>query len=746
MKPMKPPYARIAHALSVILLGMPTVTAAEPTPVESVRPLIGTGGHGHVYPGATVPFGMVQLSPDTRLDTWDGCSGYHESDKTILGFSHTHLTGTGCADLGDVRVTPLSGKIPDQQVRGYPQAFSHADEKASPGYYGVIFSESKIKAEVTATAHAGLHRYTFPKGKPAHLMFDLGRGIASDPVEGCLTVEKNTVVSGYRHSKGWANDKTFFFVAEFSRPFDTHGFEVDRKMLPEGTAEGKGKWLVGQFNFKDAGQPVLVKIGLSAVSVEAARKNLAAEIPTMNFEGTVAAAKASWSSVLDKLTIQTKDPAIRETFYTALYHSCLAPTLFNDADGGYRGMDHQVHPAEGFQNYSTFSLWDTFRAEHPLLTIMQPQRVDDFVGTMLASYKQFGQHTTPIWSLAGCETWCMIGYHSVPVLVDAYQKGFRRHDSEAVYQAIRDTAMQDRNELKEYRERGYISTVTDKNQQKQSVSRTLEYAYDDWCIAQMAKALGKTEDAAIFTKRSENYKNLFDTSVGFMRGKSADGKWREPFDPRELVWPDYTEATSWNYTWFVPQDLPGLIELMGGGEKCVAKLDQMFAEKSGLLANIPDLTGLIGQYVHGNEPCHHVAYIYNEAGAPWKTQERVRNIMTTLYSNRVDGICGNDDCGQTSAWYVMSAMGFYSVNPASGVYAIGSPAVDKVTIQLDPKFHKGKTFTISAVNNSPKNVYVQSATLNGQPLTRAWFTHSELTAGGALVLTMGPQPNLKWTG
>jgi len=328
--------------------------------------------------------------------------------------------------------------------------------------------------------------------------------------------------------------------------------------------------------------------------------------------------------------------------------------------------------------------------------------------------------------------------------VDAYQKGFHRYDVEAAYQAIRDTAMQDRNELKEYRERGYISTDPDKNHQKQSVSRTLEYAYDDWCIAQMAKALGKTEDDATFSKRAESYKNLFDTSIGFMRGKSADGKWRDPFDPRELVWADYTEATSWNYTWFVPQDLPGLISLMGGGGKCVEKLDKMFAENSGQLAAVPDMTGLIGQYIHGNEPCHHIAYIYNFAGAPWKAQERVRNIMTTLYGNGVDGLCGNDDCGQTSAWYVLSAMGFYSVNPASGVYRIGSPALDKVTIHLDPNYQKGREFTITAVNNSPKNVYVQSATLNGKPLARAWFTHSELTAGGALVLNMGPQPNRQW--
>jgi predicted alpha-1,2-mannosidase len=723
-----------------VFLTSACVFAAVPTPAESAKPIVGTDEHGHVYPGATVPFGMVQLSPDTRLDTWDGCSGYHYSDKTILGFSHTHLSGTGCADLGDIRVQPISGTIPEEQQRGFPQAFSHHNEQATPGYYCVTFTKPKIKAEMTATAHAGFHRYTFPKGEVAHLMFDLGRGIASDPVEGKIVVEKNTVISGYRHSHGWANDKTFYFVAEFSRPFDGYGFEVGRKALPADAKEGKGQWLVGRLDFKDAETPVLMKIGISATSVEDARKNLAAEIPAMDFEGTVAAAKKCWNDVLGKVEIETSDPAVRETFYTALYHSCMAPILFNNADGSYWGLDHKTHPNEGFQNYCTFSLWDTFRAEHPLLTIVQPQRVDDFVGSMLAHYRQFGQHSTPIWSLAGNETWCMIGYHSIPVIVDAYKKGFRRYDVEAIYAAMRDTAMQDRNELKDYRENGYIRSA----EGKQSVSRTLEYAYDDWCIAEMAKMLGKEEDAKLFTKRSENFRNLFDTTTGFVRGKLADGKWREPFNPCEVQFNDYTEATSWNYTWHVMQNVPELIKLIGGDEKFIEKLDKMFAEDSGVLTNIPDLTGLIGQYVHGNEPCHHVAYLYNFAGAPWKTQEWVRTIMNKLYNNKPNGICGNDDCGQTSAWYVLSALGFYPVNPASGVYVIGSPMVDKATIRLDPKFNKGKEFTIVAENNSPKNVYIQSATLNGKPLTRSWFTHEELSAGGELILKMGSEPNRQW--
>ncbi|MCE5267932.1 MAG: glycoside hydrolase family 92 protein, partial [Planctomycetaceae bacterium] len=459
---------------------------------------------------------------------------------------------------------------------------------------------------------------------------------------------------------------------------------------------------------------------------------------------TVAAAERGWNDLLGRIEIRTSDSAIREMFYTALYHVGSAPTLFNDADGGYCGLDHSDHAAAGFQNYSTFSLWDTFRAEHPLLTIVQPQRVDDFVNSMLAHYREFDQHLLPLWSLAGNETWCMIGNHAIPVIADAYLKGFRRFDAEAAYQAIRATSMQDRNFLGEYRKFGYIPSDK-KNRKKQSVSRTLEYCYDDWCVAQMAAALGKTEDAMLFARRAQNYRNVIDPSVGFARGRLLNGKWREPFQPNELVWDDYTEGTAWNYTWFVPHDVPGLIGLLGGDQACVAKLDRMFAEDSHVVVvGSPDVTGLIGQYVHGNEPCHHVAYLYCYAGAPWKTQQRVRHIMTTMYNNTVDGMCGNDDCGQMSAWYVFSALGLYPVNPSSSVYVLGSPLVDRATIHLDADFHKGREFSIIAENNSPKNVYIQSATLNGKPLTRVWLSHVEIVGGGELILKMGPEPNKSW--
>lgn len=732
-------------AVLATCLGSLIGIAAEPTPLASTRPMIGTAEHGHTYPGATVPFGMVQLSPDTRLVSWDGCSAYHYSDKAILGFSHTHLSGTGCSDLGDIRFTPLSGKLPKMEGDGYHCKFSHQDETARPGYYRVTLQEPKIDVELTATAHAGFHKYTFPAGNVARLALDLNRGCQDAPIAGEVKIESKTVISGFRRSRGWSYDHTYYFVAEFSRPFDKSTIDVDGKELAAGATEGKGLRVQARFDFNNPAQPVLVKVGISPVSVENARKNLTTEIPAWDFDGTVAAAAKEWSDVLGRIEIETSDPATRETFYTSVYHACVAPTLFNDADGTYLGPDHKAHKFEGFQNYSTFSLWDTFRAEHPLLTIIQPQRVDDFVGSMLAHYRQFNQNALPVWTLAGNETWCMIGNNAIPVIAEAYAKGFRRYDVEAAYKAVHGTAMGDRDYLKEYREKGYVVSGTDANGGgKMSVSKTLEYAYNDWCVGQMAKQLGKKEDAAVFAKRAQNYRNVFNPATGFVQGRFASGKWREPFDPRQLVWEDFTEATSWNYTWFAPQDIQGLISLIGGDEKCIAKLDKMFAEKSGLLANIPDLTGLIGQYVHGNEPCHHIAYIYNYAGAPWKTQAWVRDIMAKLYNNTPDGICGNDDCGQTSAWYVLSAIGFYPVSPASGIYVLGSPAVDKATIHLDPKYQKGGKFTITAENNSPKNVYIQSATLNGKPLTRSWISHAEVVAGGELVLKMGPKANPDW--
>jgi predicted alpha-1,2-mannosidase len=748
----------------------PACPAAEPTPLEAAQPIVGTATFGHTYPGATVPFGMVQLSPDTGLTGWEHCSGYHYEDKAILGFSHNHLSGTGCPDLGDIRITPLGPTAPPQNKEGYLCPFSHKDEAARPGYYSVVLQNPKVKVELTATAHAGFHKYNFSGSQPVSLNFDLFRGIANDPVgdtlDGVVAV-KNRELSGYRRSKGWAADKTCYFVAEFSRPFDSVGITVDDKPFDFGSRtspaaipsrrkfEGseemavKGVRVTAGVGFTNPKEPILVKVGISGVSVEAARKNLAAEIPAWDFQGTVAAAAASWNNMLGRVEIEAIDPATRQVFYTALYHAAMAPTLYNDADGSYRGLDHKVHKVEGFQNYCTFSLWDTFRAEHALLTIVQPQRVDDFIGTMLAHYRQFGQHALPVWSLAGNETWCMIGNHAVPVISEAYAKGFRRYDVEAVYQAARDALMQDRNLMREYRAKGYVpssnDTTTPRGEQHQSVSRTLEYAYDDWCLGRLAQLLGKTDDAKLFLTRSENFRNVFDPGVGFMRGKLPDGTWREPFSAYQLFWADYTEATAWQYSFFVPQNVPALVGLMGGDRAFADKIDKMFTDTSPIVsAETPDITGLIGQYVQGNEPDHHAAYLYNYAGASWKTQARIRQVMTSLYFNAPDGLCGNDDCGQMSAWYVLGALGFYPVNPTSCVYVIGSPLVRKATIHLDSRYHKGRTFTIIAKDNSSQNMYVQSATLNGKPLTRSWFSHAELAAGGELVLNMGPKPNKAW--
>lgn len=757
----------------VVALAGAACLGGEPSPVDSVRPFIGTDEHGHTYPGATAPFGLVQLSPDTRLRFWDGVSGYHYSDSTILGFSHTHLTGTGCGDMGDIRFTPLSGKLPEIDKTGYPQKFSHADEVAKPGYYRVIFENPKIKAELTATPHAGFHKYTYPAGEVAHVFLDVDRGLLDEPVEGCIIAESNTRVVGFRYSKGRVSGHVVYFVAEFSRPFDSWMIEVDgtpqveytrhrtfrglrnrfrADESPTTSSSGRGVHTQALFNFEDPSEPVLVRVGISPGSIEGAQKNLEAEITTWDFEGMVAEAAKSWSDVLGRLEIQTKDQAIRENFYTALYHSCMAPTLYGDVDGGYPGLDGKDHVSKKFLNYSTFSLWDTFRAQHPLITIIQPQRIDDIVNSMLAHYREFANHTLPVWSMLGHETWCMIGIHSIPVIADAYGKGFRRFDADLALQAMCDSILPRKEPyrhgtekfLAEYGKQGYISTEEDRYTSKQSVSRTLEYAYNDWCVGQMAEQLDDDDFAELFAKRAQNYRLLFDPKTGFMRGKYADGTWREPFEPNDVARTDYTEATAWQYLFSVPHDVQGLIDLFGSDEKFIAKLDGIFSASSDMISSNINIVGMVGQYAHGNEPCHHFPFMYNYAGAPWKTQERTRQIMKEMYANTPGGLCGNDDCGQLSAWYVFSAMGFYPVNAASGVYVLGSPIVDRVTIRLDPKYQKGGTFTLIAENNSPTNMYVQSATLNGKPYTHSWFSHAQLVAGGTLTLKMGPKPNPAW--
>ncbi len=720
--------------------GMSPLNAA---PVDYVKPLLGTDGHGHVFPGATVPFGMVQLSPDTRVTTWDGCSGYHYSDTSLHGFSHNHLTGTGCPDLGNILLLPTVGELKmspgDKPGEGYRTSFSHEQESARPGYYQVFLPDYKVNVELTATTRVGMHRYTFPESAASHIILDLWHGIDNQPTEAMVTVENDHTVSGFRRSAAWGGNKVFYFVAEFSRSFDAAVIQKDKKDIAEKEASGRDLKVHFDFTTK-AGERVLGRVALSTVSVDGARKNLAAEVPNWNFDAVAKAARTQWSKLLEVAQVETKDKAVKEAFYTAVYHSHVAPTTLNDVDGQYRGADEKVHVANGFNYYTEISLWDTFRAEQPLMTFTQPQRVNDLVKTMLAHFKDFGQGTLPVWPEGGKETWCMIGNHAIPVIVDAYNKGFRDWDANEALADMISSVEKDREQLDAYRTLGYIPSAKD----VQAVAKVLEYAYDDACIARFARALGKNDVAEKYAKRSSNWKNVFDTSTGFMRGRDADRKWVTPFDPNRISVSEYTEANAWQYTFFVPHDVWGLAEKMGGDEKFVAKLDELFETKEKIPNFLPDVTGLIGMYAHGNEPCHHVSYLYNYAGQPWKTQARARQVASTLYDNTPAGLCGNDDCGQTSAWYAFTTLGFYPVDPASNVYIISSPLVDKVTLKLDPKFFKGRSFTVVAKNNSPTNVYIQSATLNGKTFTHSWISQDEITAGGKLVLNMGPTPNKNW--
>jgi len=720
-------------------------TASAKLPVAYVNPFIGTAEHGHVYPGATVPFGMVQLSPDTRDNTWDGSSGYHYSDTSLLGFSMNHLTGTGCPDLGNVLLIPTTGELKltpgANPGEGYRTRFSHADETARPGYYSVYLPDYQVKVELTATARAGMQRYTFPATTAGHVVVDLQHGIGNRVVEAQLTIENDRTASGYRRSDGWGGQKVFYFVMEFSRPFASAGVaQADKDVAGNQTT---GKETKGHFDFKTkAGEQILVRIGLSTVSVEGARKNLHAEVSSWNFDAVAKAASQQWNKALSVIAAETGDDNLKQTFYTSLYHTLVAPTLLSDVDGQFRGPDGNVHTAKGYDYYTALSLWDTFRAENPLLTLIQPGRVNDFVKTMLDHFKIFGQQALPVWPEGGKETWCMIGNHAIPVITEAYLKGFRDYDAnEALADMVASTSLH-REQQDAYRDRGFIPT----GDRVQSVSKVLEYAYDDACIARLATALGKTDVAEKYAQRSRNWENVFDPDTGFMRGKNADGSWVTPFGKNEINsinFNEYTEANAWQYNFFVLHDIYGLMAKLGGEEKFAARLDEMFDTKETIpnSASIPDVTGIIGMYSHGNEPDQHVAYLYNYAGQPWKTQARVRQVANALYSNTPGGICGNDDCGQTSAWYVFTALGFYPVDPTSGIYILGSPLLDKATLKLDSKHYRGRDFTVIAKNNAACNIYIQSATLNGRPLTRSWITQDEIAAGGKLVLTMGAVPN-----
>jgi predicted alpha-1,2-mannosidase len=739
-------WSRLATCLTFFALNLP----ASPQPINEASPLVGTGGHGHTYPGATAPFGLVQLSPDTRVHDWDACAGYHYSDSSIWGFSHTHLSGTGIRDMGDLLILPVTGPLngtndysPIAAMR-FSVNFSHTNEAAQPGYYRVLLDNS-VLAELTATPHAGMHRYTFPASEQSHLLIDLVHGLENVPIGASLKIEHGNLITGHRRSKGWAQDKVIYFAIECSQPWQNFGIEAEGKPLPKGTTEIKGTNLRAHLDFiTSAGQQILLRVGLSPTSIEGAKSNLRVEIPSWDFDSVRVATQQDWSEQLSRIQIESPNSNIRQTFYSALYHTMLAPTMYNDANGGYRGPDGKTHPAAGFQYYSTFSLWDTFRAEHPLLTLTQPGRVNDFVQSMLVYYKQSPTAVLPVWPLASWETWCMIGYHSLPVIWDAYAKGFRGFDSELAFQAMKFSATHNRERLDEYQKLGYIPWVKGR---QAATSTTLEYAYDDWCLAQMAGALGKTNDAQLFARRAQNYRNVWDAQTRFFRSKTEDGTYLSPFDPKEVSNGDvpasgyFTEANAWQYLFAVFHDVPGMMELFGGREAFIARLDEMFDQDSFMTHYASDVSGLIGQYAHGNEPCHHVSYLYALAGAQYKTARRVRQIMLTQYDNTPEGLCGNDDCGQMSAWYVFSAIGLYPVNPADGIYVIGSPLVEKAVIKLDPQFYPGGTFTVIARNASKQHCYVKSAKLNGAELKRPWVTHAEIAAGGTLELEMDLLPN-----
>ncbi|MEA1673156.1 GH92 family glycosyl hydrolase [Nitrospirillum sp. BR 11163] len=719
-----------------------------------VDPFIGTGGHGHTYPGATVPFGMVQLSPDTNTAGWDACSGYHIQDPTILGFSHTHLSGTGVGDMLDVLVVPRVGPVrldpgtPENPEEGYRARFDHADEQATPGYYRVRLKDSGIEAELTATARAGLHRYRFPQTAGAHLLIDFAHGF-QDPA-GSVTrvtgaslrvVGKDTLVGG-RHVHQWGQGRVIYFALKLSRPFAGARLYSNDHAMPEGAVEVEGAALKCVLDLPDASAaPLLVKVGLSAVDIDGALRNLDAEIPGWDFDGVRAAAVAAWEAELGRLAVTKRgDAADLKIFYTALYHALLAPTLFSDVDGRYRAMDSTVRqlPA-GANNYSTYSLWDTYRALHPLFTLAQPpSRVGDIVGGLVRMAEE-SPAGPPVWPLQGTETGCMIGWHSAVVVAEAAAKDIPGVDYKAAWPIFRKQAFQGQTSgLPEYRRLGYIPS----DSVEEAVSKTLEYAYDDWAIARLGDAVGAAEDASALRKRSLNYRNLFDRDMTFMRPRFTDGSWAQPFDPRGMghsrKWRDFTESNAWQATFLNQHDIYGYMELFGGPAAFERKLDELFTTSSDLPDDAPpDIAGLVGQYAHGNEPSHHIAYLYAYTGAHHKTQARVRSLLKTMYRADPDGLAGNEDCGQMSAWYLMSALGLYAVDPVTPIYVFGSPLFDRVDVSVG----EGRTLTIEAAGNAPDSPYIQSVTWQGKPYTRTWIRHADLIQGGRLVFTLGPKPN-----
>ena len=705
---------------------------------------IGTGGHGHVFMGANVPFGAVQLGPTSIPQSWDWTSGYHISDTTVIGFSHTHLNGTGIGDLFDVTVMPVVGQV--TYARGTEDdpssgLWSYADrtrEIARPGYYSVPLTRYGITAEMTATSRVGLHRYTFPASDAAAVVFDLENGGCWDKATdtGFRFSDDSTRISGWRYSTGWAKDQKVYFVAEFSKPARgiayLHPGEMDDSKMPRIAA----RYARVDFDTEE-GEQLLVKVALSPVSVEGAEANLAAELPGWDFEATAAAADKAWNDELSKVKITTEDETAKRIFYTGLYHTMVAPSVFCDVNGDYRGSDYEIHRAPGFTNYTTFSLWDTYRAAMPLMTILHPERMPDIVQTMLHIADEQGR--LPVWHLWGNETDCMVGNPGIPVVADAIVKGIEGFDREKAFEAIRKTAMDPGRGNGLRMEHGYIPC----DLFNEAVAYDMEYALADGAAARAAEALGRTEDAKYFTERSHSYRNYFDPATRFMRGRDSKGGWRTPFNPFASTHraDDYCEGNAWQYTWLAPHDVEGLVGCFGGREEMLGKLDSLFTVSSVVegAETSPDISGLIGQYAHGNEPSHHITYIYTMIGQPWKCAEKVRRILGELYHDRPEGLCGNEDVGQMSAWYVLSALGMYQAEPAGGRYFFGSPAVDGATLRV-----RGGEFRITAADNSPENIYIQRITLNGEAYRKYYIDYAEIAAGGELRFEMGPEP-ADWT-
>ena len=705
---------------------------------QFVDPRIGTGGHGHVFYGANVPYGFIQLGPTSIPQSWDWVSGYHVSDSTVIGFPHTHLSGTGIGDLHDINVMPVVGEV--TYSRGDASSYetglwSYSDrskEVVTPGYYRTHLSRYNVDVELTATKRVGFHKYTFLGNESPAIVFDMVNGGCWDKTtEAVIRVVNDSTVSGYRYSKGWADDQRVFFRAEFSRKFDNVEFIVNDSVKEGDMA--KGAQLFARVNFAAGNQePVYMKVALSPTSEEGAQLNMQTELSGWDFEKTIANAKAAWNKELNKVKVYTTDEASKKIFYTSLYHTLFAPSEFCDVNGDYYGADKQMHKDEGFVNYTTFSLWDTYRAAQPLMTILHPEKMSDIINTMLHIHQQQGK--LPVWHLMGCETNCMVGNPGVPVVADAILKDIKGFDTELAFKALKESSMLPERGMEHRIEYGFIPA----DKMTEAIAYDMEYAIADWAVAQAAQKLGKQEDYEYFLKRSKSYKNYFDASTGFMRGKMLDGSWRTPFSPyasshRE---DDYCEGNAWQYTWLVPHDVEGLVECFGSKEAFVNKLDSLFLANGDMgEASSPDISGLIGQYAHGNEPSHHTVYLYTLVGQPWKTADRIKEILHTMYTDQPDGLSGNEDVGQMSAWYILSSFGFYQVEPAGGKFVFGYPNFDKVEITVPA----GK-FVIERENKGQQNNYIQGIVLNGTEYKKPWIEYADIMKGGELKFLMGDEP------